>query len=45
MEAYAVEGIRLELSVDTWPCSINVAMPTGLVIDELMTNALKHQCT
>ena len=42
MEAHAVEGIRLELSVDTWPCSINVAMPTGLVINELMTNALKH---
>ena len=42
MEAHAVEGIRLELSVDTWPCSINVAMPTGLVVNELMTNALKH---
>ncbi|WP_309610769.1 histidine kinase dimerization/phosphoacceptor domain -containing protein [Sphingomonas sp.] len=42
MEAHAVEGIRLELKVDTWPCSINVAMPTGLVINELMTNALKH---
>ena len=42
MEAHAVEGIRLDLSVDTWPCSINVAMPTGLVVNELMTNALKH---
>ena len=42
MEAHAVEGIRLELSVDTWPCSINVAMPTGLVVNELMTNALKY---
>ncbi|MBC7522491.1 MAG: histidine kinase [Sandarakinorhabdus sp.] len=42
MEAHAVEGIRLELSVDSWPCSINVAMPTGLVVNELMTNALKH---
>lgn len=42
MEAHAVEGIRLELSVDTWPCSINVAMPTGLVVNELMINALKH---
>ena len=42
MEAHAVEGIRLELSVDTWPCSINVAMPAGLVVNELMTNALKH---
>ncbi|MEP7316685.1 MAG: sensor histidine kinase [Sphingomicrobium sp.] len=42
MQAHAVEGIRLELKVDTWPVSINVAMPTGLVVNELMTNALKH---
>jgi two-component sensor histidine kinase len=28
--------------VDTWPVSINVAMPAGLVVNELMTNALKH---
>ena len=42
MEAHAVEGIRLDLKVDTWPVSINVAMPTGLVVNELMTNALKH---
>lgn len=42
MEAHAVEGVRLELKVDAWPCSINVAMPTGLVVNELMTNSLKH---
>ena len=42
MQAHAMEGIRLELKVDTWPVSINVAMPTGLVVNELMTNALKH---
>ena len=42
MEAHAVEGIRLDLTVDTWPVSINVAMPTGLVVNELLTNALKH---
>ena len=42
MQAHAVEGIRLNLKVDTWPVSINVAMPTGLVVNELMTNALKH---
>jgi len=42
MQAHAIEGIRLELKVDTWPVSINVAMPTGLVVNELMTNALKH---
>lgn len=42
MQAHAQEGIRLELKVDTWPVSINVAMPAGLVVNELMTNALKH---
>lgn len=42
MKAHAVEGIRLELKVDTWPVSVNVAMPAGLVVNELMTNALKH---
>ncbi|MBA3446325.1 MAG: histidine kinase [Pseudaminobacter sp.] len=42
MASHAVEGIRLDLKVDTYPVSINVAMPTGLVVNELMTNALKH---
>ncbi len=42
MEAHAVEGIRLDLKVDTWPVSVDVAMPTGLVVNELMTNSLKH---
>ena len=42
IRAHAVEGIRLDLKVDTWPVSINVAMPTGLVVNELLINALKH---
>jgi two-component sensor histidine kinase len=42
MKAHATEGIRLELKVDTWQVSVNVAMPAGLVVNELMTNALKH---
>ncbi|MEO3475890.1 histidine kinase dimerization/phosphoacceptor domain -containing protein [Roseomonas sp. CAU 1739] len=42
MTAHAVEGIRLDLKVDTWPVSINVAMPAGLVVNEVLTNALKH---
>ena len=40
--AHATEGIRLDMKVDTWPVSVNVAMPVGLVVNELMTNALKH---
>ncbi len=42
MQAHATEGIRLDLKVDTWPVSTNVAMPTGLVVNELLTNALKY---
>jgi two-component sensor histidine kinase len=42
MAAHAVEGIHLNLQVDTWPVSLDVAMPTGLVINEVLTNALKH---
>ena len=42
MRAHAMEGIRLDLKVDTWPVSIDVAMPAGLVVNELLTNALKH---
>jgi two-component sensor histidine kinase len=42
MAAHAVEGIHFNLKVDTWPVSIDVAMPTGLVVNEVLTNALKH---
>jgi two-component sensor histidine kinase len=42
MAAHAVQGIRLDMKVDTWPVSVNIAMPVGLVVNELMTNALKH---
>jgi PAS domain S-box-containing protein len=45
MRGYAVEGIRLDLKVDAYPVSVNVAMPTGLVVNELLTNALKHAFT
>jgi hypothetical protein len=42
MAAHAVDGIRLDLMADTYMVSINVAMPTGLVVNELLINALKH---
>ena len=42
MASHAVEGIRLDLRVDAYPVSVNVAMPTGLVVNELLTNSLKH---
>jgi PAS domain S-box-containing protein len=45
MHSHAVEGIRLDLKVDSYPVSVNVAMPAGLVVNELLTNALKHAFT
>jgi two-component sensor histidine kinase len=42
MHTYAVDGIRLDLKVDHAPTSINVAMPVGLIVNELLTNAFKH---
>jgi len=42
MAAHAVDGIRLDLKVDSYVVSIDVAMPTGLVVNELLINALKH---
>lgn len=45
MQAHAVEGIRLDMKIDTWPVSVDVAMPAGLVVNEVLTNALKHAFT
>jgi PAS domain S-box-containing protein len=42
MHTYAVDGIRLDLNADYAPASINVAMPVGLVVNELLTNAFKY---
>jgi two-component sensor histidine kinase len=42
MRAHAVEGIRLDVKVETAPVSINVAMPVGLAVNELLTNAFKY---
>ena len=42
MHVYAVDGIRLDLKVDYAPVSINVAMPVGLLVNELLTNSFKY---
>lgn len=42
MHTYAVDEIELDLKVDHGPVSVNVAMPVGLVVNELLTNAFKH---
>ncbi len=42
MHTYGVDGIRLDLKVDHALASINVGMPVGLIVNELMTNAFKY---
>jgi PAS domain S-box-containing protein len=42
MNTYAVDGIRLEQRVEHSPVSINIALPIGLLVNELLTNAFKH---
>lgn len=42
MHTYAVDGIRLDIKVDYALASINVAMPVGLLVNELLTNAFKY---
>ena len=42
MHTYGIGGIRLDLKVDHAPASINVAMPVGLLVNELLTNAFKY---
>jgi PAS domain S-box-containing protein len=42
MHTYAVDGIRLDLKVDHSPVSVNVALPLGLIVNELLTNAFKY---
>jgi two-component sensor histidine kinase len=42
MQANAVSGITCDLDVGYCPLSINVAMPAGLLVNEMLTNALKY---
>lgn len=42
MNSYAVDGVRLDLKVDHAPVSINIALPIGLVVNELLTNSFKY---
>ncbi|MFW6076526.1 MAG: sensor histidine kinase [Hyphomicrobiales bacterium] len=42
LRSHAEDGIQLNLQVENCPTTINVAMPVGLVVNEAITNALKH---
>jgi PAS domain S-box-containing protein len=42
VRTHGIEGIHLNTKVENASVSINVAMPLGLVVNELLTNAFKH---
>lgn len=42
MRSHADDGVRLDLKVNQCPVSVNIAMPIGLVVNELLTNAFKY---
>ena len=42
MRTHAVDGILLDVKVENAPVSINIAMPVGLAVNELLTNAFKY---
>lgn len=42
MDASAMPGIGLDVQAGYCPMSINIAMPAGLLVNEMLTNALKY---
>lgn len=42
VRTHTLPGIELELKVIYAPASINVAMPVGLLVNEMLTNAFKY---
>src|SRR6266850_1186991 len=42
MEVNAMPGVAIDIEAGYCPLSINIAMPAGLLINEMLTNALKY---
>jgi PAS domain S-box-containing protein len=42
MQAHGVDGISIDMKLDHAMASINVAMPLGLLVNELLTNSFKY---
>jgi two-component sensor histidine kinase len=42
MQVSASDSIKIDIDVGYCPLSINVAMPAGLLVNEMLTNALKY---
>jgi PAS domain S-box-containing protein len=45
VRTHTLPGIELEMKVIYAPASINVAMPVGLLVNEMLTNAFKYAFT
>jgi two-component sensor histidine kinase len=41
-QAHALPGIEFDVQVGYCPLSVNLAMPAGLLVNEMLTNALKY---
>src|ERR1700742_663284 len=42
MQVSPSDGIRIDIETGYCPLSINIAMPAGLLVNEMLTNALKY---
>ena len=42
MDVNAIPGMEIQIEAGYCPLSINVAMPAGLLVNEMLTNALKY---
>lgn len=42
MEVNAMPGVEIDVEAGFCPLSINIAMPAGLLVNEMLTNALKY---
>jgi two-component sensor histidine kinase len=42
MEVNAIPGVEIDIEAGYCPLSINIAMPAGLLVNEMLTNALKY---
>jgi PAS domain S-box-containing protein len=42
LQTYGKSGVEMRLEADPVPLEIDIAIPCGLIVNELVTNALKH---
>jgi len=42
LQSYGIRNVRVDVTADDLPLHVDTAIPCGLIINELVTNALKH---